>query len=133
MPKINEHNDKQLLSAMALEKTAQSIVSETKRALMVLERLHRVGHTGKAGVGENFVLATARETKWSRSTIYGDIRRARVLGHEALKKIQGTSLDHGRELNALTLLGPIRRQKLIDRAGAGEIVSAIAALRGRQR
>jgi hypothetical protein len=133
MPKINEHNDKQLLSAMALEKTAQSIVSETKRALVVLERLHRIGHTGKARVGENFVRATARETKWSRSTIYGDIRRARLLGHEALKQIQGTSLDHGRELDALTLLRPVQRQKLIDRAIAGEIVSAIAALKGRLR
>jgi hypothetical protein len=125
MPKINEHNDKQLLSSMTLEKGAQSIVSETKRALVVLERLHRIGHTGKARVGENFVRATARETKWSRTTIYLDLRRARLLGHEALKQIQGTSLDHGHELDALTLLGPIRRQKLIDRAIAGEIVSAI--------
>jgi hypothetical protein len=133
MPKINEHNDKQLLSAMALEKTAQSIVSETKRALLVLERLHRIGHTGKARIGEAFVRGVARETKSSRSTVYTDLRRARLLGYEALKAIQGTSLDHGRELDALTLLGPVQRQKLIGRAGAGENVSVFTALKGRAR
>jgi hypothetical protein len=133
MPKIDQHNDKQLLSAMALEKTAQSIVSETKRALLVLDRLHRIGHTGKARVGEAFVRSVARETKSSRSTIYTDLRRARLLGFDALKAIQGTSLDHGRELDVLPLLSPLQRQKLINRAVAGEIVSAITAIKGRAR
>jgi len=131
MPKINEHNDKQLLSAMALEKTAQSIVSETKRAIQVLDRLHRIGHTGKARIGEAFVRSVARETKSSRSTVYTDLRRARTLGFEVLKTVQGTSLDHGRELDALALLSLPQRQRLIGRAAAGEIVSAIKALKGR--
>jgi hypothetical protein len=126
---ISQQADKELLSAMALEKSAQSIVSETRRALSVLERLHRIGHTGKARVGETFVRATARETKSSRSTVYTDLRRARLLGFEALRAIQGTSLDHGRELDALPMLSPAARQKLINRAGTGELVSAITALK----
>jgi hypothetical protein len=129
MPKINQHNDKQLLSAMAIEKSAQSIVSETKRALQVLERLHRLEHTGKARVGEAWVHSVARETKSSRTTVYTDLRRARALGFETLKAIQGTSLDHGRELDLLPLLSPVQRQKLIKRAQAGEVVSAISALK----
>lgn len=131
MPKISEYNDRQFLSAMALEKT--SIVSETKRALSVLDRLHRIGHTGKARIGEAFVRNVARETKSSRSTVYTDLRRARALGFEALKAIQGTTLDHGRELDALPLLGPLQRQKLINAAVAGEIVSAVKALKGKAR
>jgi hypothetical protein len=128
MPKINQHTDK-LLSAMALERSSQLIVSETKRAIEVLDRLHRIGHTGKARIGEAFVRSVARETNSGRSTVYTDLRRARALGLEALKAIQGTSLDHGRELDALPLLRPPARQNLIKRAVAGEIVSAVKALK----
>jgi len=133
MPKINQHNDKQLLSAMAMEKSAESIVSETKRAIEVLDRLHRIGHTGKARIGETFVRSVARETNSSRSTVYTDLRRARALGFETLKAIQGTSLDHGRELDALSLLAPMQRAKLIERAGTGEIVSALKTIKGKAR
>jgi len=129
MPKINQHNDKQLLAAMALE----SIVSETKRAMDVLYRLHLIGNTGKARIGEAFVQNVARETKSSRSTVYTDLRRARALGFKTLKAIQGTSLDHGRELDALALLSMAHRQRLIARAGTGEIVSAVRELKGKVR
>jgi hypothetical protein len=126
MPKIKQQTDNdELLSAMALEKAAKTIVSETKRALQVLERLHRIGHTGKTRVGEAFVRSVARETKSSRSTVYTDLRRARVLGLATLNAVEGTSLDHGRELDALARMTPLQRERLINRARAGQIVTAI--------
>lgn len=50
-----------------------------------------------------------------------------VLGEDALAKVAGTSLDKGAELDALAKLPAVERQALIDRAAAGEVVTAQAA------
>lgn len=73
---------------------------------------------------ERFTKATSDATGASERSIQREARRGEALGEASLRAVAGTSLDKGEELDALAALTEKRREKLIDRAAAGEKVSA---------
>jgi len=54
-----------------------------------------------------------------------DVAEATALGDDMLKKIVGTSLDKPSEITALAAMEEQERQQIIERAVAGETVSAL--------
>ena len=70
-----------------------------------------------------FAAETAALTGQSKSSINQHRARGEALGDDALRVV-GTSLDKGVELDALTKLPEPKRKELIDRAAAGEKVTA---------
>ncbi|MHB1114638.1 MAG: hypothetical protein ACYC03_15705 [Acidovorax defluvii] len=70
-----------------------------------------------------FASETAAVTGESKSQINRHLARAEALGDD-LDKVTGTSLDKGVELDALKAMTPEQRAPLIERAQAGEKVSA---------
>lgn len=72
----------------------------------------------------SFTNATAKATGKAERTIRQAATRGKRLGVE-LKEIEGTSLDKSKEIDALSAMPPDERRKIIDRAKAGENVSAI--------
>ena len=70
-----------------------------------------------------FAATTAAITGESKSQINRHIARAEALGDD-LPRVHGTSLDKGVELDALAKLPEAERAELIERAQAGEKVSA---------
>jgi ParB family transcriptional regulator, chromosome partitioning protein len=88
------------------------------------------GGRGKAGAGdkaERFTKATAEATGRSERAVQLDAARGETLGQETLAKIAHTTLDKGVELDALAKLSVDDRATLVDRAVAGEAVSAQVA------
>lgn len=85
----------------------------------------RVSVRGRVGEGRpaEFASETAAVTGESKSQINRHIARAEALGDD-LDKVAGTSLDKGVELDALKAMPPEVRAPLIERAQAGEKVSA---------
>jgi len=71
------------------------------------------------------VVDTATKTGKSARSISRDATRAKSLGDD-LDRVAGTSLDKGSELDALAAMSPEQRAPLIERAVAGENVSAQA-------
>ncbi len=80
---------------------------------------------------KGFAASTAAITGESVRTIQRHIARAEAIGDDLLR-LQGTSLDKGHELDALARMPAPARKALIDRAQAGEKVSAVAALQADQ-
>lgn len=72
---------------------------------------------------KSFAAETAAITGESKSQINRHIARADALGDD-LDRLVGTSLDKGVELDALIKLPEPERKELIERAVAGEKVSA---------
>lgn len=72
---------------------------------------------------ESFTRATAEATGKSMRTVQAAALRAKELG-AAIQRIAGTSLDKTAEMDALIKLPETERTALIDRAAAGEKVSA---------
>lgn len=70
-----------------------------------------------------FAAETAAVTGESKSQINRHLARAEALGDD-LDRVTGTSLDKGVELDALKAMTPEQRAPLIERAQAGECVSA---------
>lgn len=124
-----------------VELTAAQRASATKRRKQIWEALHpyeiRVAQAAPLEIGyrtppirpEGFAAATADATGQSKANINRAIARADALGDEALGKVANTSLDSGVELDALAKLPPPIRSELIDRAAAGENVSARAPIK----
>lgn len=79
-----------------------------------------------------FATSTAMLTGDSKAAINRDVRRGEVLGDD-LRDLDGTSLDKGVELDALTRLDPEERRDLARRAKAGKIVSARRTLAAKTR
>lgn len=75
------------------------------------------------GRPREFAAETAERTGQSKSAINHQVARGTDLG-DTLHEITGTSLDKGVELDALRRLPKDDRRELIDRARAGEQVSA---------
>ena len=75
---------------------------------------------------KSFAADTAALTGEDKRTINRHLARAEALGDD-LDKVTGTSLDKGVELDALKAMTPEQRAPLIERAQAGEKVSARAA------
>jgi len=72
---------------------------------------------------KGFAASTAAVSGESKRAINQHLARADALGDD-LERITGTSLDKGVELDALAKLPEPERKDLIDRAEAGENVSA---------
>lgn len=100
--------------------------SDAKRAIIFARQLKVVGRGPRGQIGSEFIEGLTQETRLARSTIYRDIARADALGIAGLRRIEGTSLDRCDELDALVKLPAEKRAPLIERAAAGEQVSAIS-------
>lgn len=72
---------------------------------------------------KSFAAATADASGMTKQAINRHLARAEALGDD-LDKVTGTSLDKGVELDALKAMTPEQRAPLIERAQAGEKVSA---------
>lgn len=85
----------------------------------------RVSSRGRVGEGRppEFASETAAVTGESKRSINQHLARAEALGDD-LDRVTGTSLDKGVELDALKVMTPEQRAPLIERAQAGECVSA---------
>jgi ParB-like chromosome segregation protein Spo0J len=82
-----------------------------------------------AQIDENLIrndLGPSEHAKQTREKIRRSRKRANVLGAKILNKTQGTSLDKGTELDALMELPKGKREELVERAAAGEVVTARA-------
>lgn len=77
----------------------------------------------RAGRPKEFAAETTAITGEAKRTINQHLARAEALGDD-LPRVQGTSLDKGVELDALARLPEPERKELIDRAVAGEVVTA---------
>jgi hypothetical protein len=71
-----------------------------------------------------FIDAHATQTGRHRATIAREISEAEKIGDAVMKKIVGTSLDKQSEITALAAMDEHERQEIVDRAVAGEKVSA---------
>jgi uncharacterized ParB-like nuclease family protein len=80
--------------------------------------------TGSAKL--SFSKATAAKTGRSERSVEREVRRAKQLGEEDIRRVKGTSLDSPTEMDALIALLPEERARLIERAEKGEKVSAAA-------
>lgn len=125
------------------ELTASQRTAYTKRRKQIWEALHpvkydTVSHLPEVNSGqtlptitergrgrpEGFAAATAKATGQAKRTTNLALARAEALGDTALTKITGTSLDSGVQMDALIQLPVEQRAELIERAVAGEKVSA---------
>ena len=107
------------------------------------ERLHgpakaRGAHKANAAMGNAnaaanlapaFATATAAVTGLAERSVQRGVARAATLGPDLLKRLAGTSLDRGTELDALAALPLEARDELVERAVAGKQVSAAATLK----
>lgn len=81
---------------------------------------------------KQFAADTASVSGESKSQINRHLARAEAIG-EDLERVTGTSLDKGVELDALAKLPELERKELIDKAEAGEQVSARKASAAKQQ
>lgn len=87
---------------------------------------NRVANDGDsiAPPAERFTKATSSDVGLAERTIQRAVSRVESLGSETVAKIVGSSLDRGDEMDALAKLPEDQRTKLVERAAAGEDVSA---------
>ena len=112
------------------ELTASQRAQAIKRRKAIWEALHPNSGASCATIPERgpgrpveFAADTAKVTGESKSQINRHVARAEALGDD-LPRVAGTSLDKGVELDALAKLPEADRAELIERAQAGEKVSA---------
>jgi ParB/RepB/Spo0J family partition protein len=86
-------------------------------------RQHAPAKLARASFAED----TAKRTGKSQRSIQRVVQRAAQNGRANLARVAGTALDRGAELDALPLLPPAARDRLIERATAGAKVSAVQA------
>jgi hypothetical protein len=79
----------------------------------------------KSGIAPAFTKAHAKRTGRSPSAVAQDAAEAKTLGDETLQRIAGTSLDTPSEITALAAMDEQERAQIIERAVAGETVSAV--------
>ena len=84
-----------------------------------------VPKVGKVSKPERFTKAHAKRTGRSEAAVQQDVAEATALGDDVMKKIVGTSLDKPSEITALAAMDEQERQQIIERAVAGETVSAL--------
>ncbi|MBX3492133.1 MAG: ParB N-terminal domain-containing protein [Parvibaculum sp.] len=111
--------------------TASQRALFTRRRKEAYEALHPEARHGGDRKGDqvanlatrSFAEDTALKTGKSAREIRRDATRGERLGDDA-EKLVGTSLDSGVELDALASMTPEERKPIIDRAAAGEKVTA---------
>lgn len=118
------------------ELTASQRASAIKRRRQIWEALHpNSGNSFSTippdeprgrGRPPEFASETAAAAGMTKQAINQHLARADALGDD-LERIAGTSLDKGVELDALKAMPEPERKELIDRAAAGEKVSARAS------
>ena len=118
------------------ELTASQRTGYTKRRKQIWEALHPVeiqvgkdcppviGYASPPPQTKGFAASTAEATGMTKRSINQHVARVDALGDEALTKVAHTSLDSGVELDALAKMPAPERAVLIERAAAGEQVSA---------
>jgi hypothetical protein len=84
-----------------------------------------VPKVGKVSKPERFTKAHAKRTGRSEAAVQQDVAEATALGDDVMKKIVGTSLDTPSEITALAAMDEQERAQIIERAVAGETVSAV--------
>lgn len=112
------------------ELTASQRAQAIRRRKQIWEALHpNSGNTLSTipdrgpGRPKEFAAATAEAAGMTKQAINQHLARADAIGDD-LERVTGTSLDKGVELDALAKLPESERKDLIDRAEAGENVSA---------
>lgn len=119
------------------KKIYQDLHPETKNGAAGKNRpKSQLGQLGQADGGvaaPRFDEAAAEATGQSERAVRRDVTRGEALGDDVLAKVARTSLDKGEELDALAKLSPEKRNELIERATAGEKVSAKIAIKKEQR
>jgi ParB-like chromosome segregation protein Spo0J len=106
----------------------EALHPETRRGVAGAEAKH-----GRATDNLSFAESTADARGKSKRTVERAAKRGEDIAPESLEKVVGTSLDKGDELDALTRLSDENREALIERAGAGEKVSAKAEIKKEAR
>jgi ParB-like chromosome segregation protein Spo0J len=86
------------------------------------------GRADVAGKASASVRDQAEKTGESKTKVARSKKRAEVLGDETLRRVTGTALGTGAQLDALMKLNPEKREDLMKRAEAGEDVSAVRVL-----
>jgi hypothetical protein len=86
-------------------------LTEAQRAVLISRRRQLI----KVGNNE-FVTDTVERTKLSRTVIYRDLQRIKVLGIDTIRRLIGTQLDAGKQLNALVKLPADEREQRISEA-----------------
>lgn len=105
-----------VFDALGMQKSVEQVES-------LVPPVAKHGHAQTKG----FAASTAEATGMTKQAINRQLARAEALGDETLAKVTGTSLDSGVELDALAKLPEPVRAVLVERASAGEQVSARAA------
>lgn len=109
------------------ELTAAQRAKSIKRRKEIWEAMHPQGGKTVSTLGGEqqigFAADTAEVAGMTKQAINQHVARAEALGDD-LDKVAGTSLDKGVELDALKAMPPEERAPLIERAQAGEKVSA---------
>lgn len=120
------------------ELTAAQRAQAIKRRREIWEALHpsknqvekvfppEIGYKKPPPQEQGFAASTAAAAGLTKQAINQHLARAEALGDD-LPRVAGTSLDKGVELDALAKLPLPERAELIERAQAGEAVSARAA------
>ena len=102
--------------------TVEGPMTEAEEREQVAQVAPPVAKHGRAQ-DKGFAADTAQISGESKAAINRHLARAKALGDD-LDKVTGTSLDKGVELDALKAMTPEQRAPLIERAQAGEKVSA---------
>ena len=102
--------------------TVEGPMTEAEEREQVAQLEPPVAKHGRAQ-DKGFAADTAQISGESKAAINRHLARAKALGDD-LDKVTGTSLDKGVELDALKAMTPEQRAPLIERAQAGEKVSA---------
>ena len=95
---------------------------ENEQPRQIVAPVAKHGHVQPKG----FAASTAEVTGENVRQIQRNVARAEAIGDDLLR-LTGTSLDKGVELDALAKLPEPERKELIERAAAGEVVTARVA------
>ncbi len=121
------------------ELTASQRAQAIKRRKQIWEALHPNSGTSCPTIQERgrgrpqeFAAETSAVSGESKRDVNRHLARAEAIG-EDLERVTGTSLDKGVELDALAKLPEPERKELIDKAEAGEQVSARKASAAKQQ
>ena len=126
------------LNRRELSPALSRLLSKQRKALYEEEhpetKRGSAGGRAKAGRGAKsqnateqppaFIDAHAKQTNRHRATIAREISEAEKIGDDVMKRIVGTPLDKKREITALAGMDERERQEIVNRAVAGEKVSA---------
>jgi len=118
-----EMSDAEEAAAITMRKEIyERLHPEVKHGSPTVSR--QIGDTRKRAQADRFTMDTAEKTGKSERHIQRADKRGREIGADSLNKIAGTSLDKGVELDALASMPAEQRGPLIERAAAGEKVTA---------